>query len=257
MRRSAEPAKRPDRWPFAYNAWVDPPWTMTGSRITAWIRLPYALLARIVSPDLLPAESVDVEARLRFYTVTFQGVGRPGVDAPGSGQFREAVIAFPAQANGLLGQVSTFMWTDSDPYLLWGREVFGWPLERGDLDMDPIAEFSEAGQRPFASVRTTAGEAAMTVSSLRRSSERSRPEAPWLTPRRVLQRGGLDGETREVFIVRSTVRTAGRRYSGAGTVRFAFDSGHVLHDAPTESFAAIEADEDFEIVVGDRVELAC
>jgi hypothetical protein len=51
---------------------------------------------------------------------------------------------------------------------------------------------------------------------------------PWLVPRRILHRGGLGGETRDLLVVRPVVRTPGTRYGAEGRVSFDFPRTHPL-----------------------------
>ncbi|MHB8397399.1 MAG: hypothetical protein ACYDCI_00470 [Candidatus Limnocylindrales bacterium] len=213
---------------------------------------------RLLSPDLLPPRTPTIEVRLRFYDVAFRGTARPDVRAPGAGRFREAVIALPAVANGVDGQVSAFMWSDNIVYQMWAREAFGWPVHLGTIGMSELADLSRTGDHAIeASLVAPDGEARLQVNGLRVADPaEARSDVAWLTPRRVMQRAGLDADERQVLVVRPTPVKRGVHYLGAGDVFLTFPADHVLHDASQVHHASIDADLDFEIVVGDRVDVA-
>ena len=73
--------------------------------------------------------------RLRFYDLEYRS-DAPTTSADSSGRFREAVVAFPATYGTTVGEVSAYMWSDSDTYMHWGRDVFGWPVLRLPIHLD-------------------------------------------------------------------------------------------------------------------------
>lgn len=247
-----------DPWPLSHGAYPDPPWIMRGSRVTAWIDIPTSVAVRALSPNLRPSSLGHLRARLRFYDVEFEGRERSGVSGPRSGVFREAVIGVPAVANQIVGEVSAFMWTDSDTYMCWGREVFGWPIARGAIDANNVRTLSDISPRTrFASVESEAGSAVLHISrSLheQEEEEEDRVAAAWLTPRTIYRRGGME-EEREVLVVRPTVLAPGVRLAGEGHVDLSFIAGHILHDLSGHLVATIDAEKDFVISVGDNVDV--
>jgi hypothetical protein len=133
-------------WPAALDAlatwlpgWPDAPWRMRGTTVTAWFGPPEPLAGSLLGPlhDASPGRA----ARVRFYDVEFAGAQR----AAAAGRFREAVVAFPARSGALIGEVSAFMWTDSQTYLTWGREIFGWPLRSASFELSGAAWHSGIG----------------------------------------------------------------------------------------------------------------
>ena len=122
-------------WPSPHPAWQDPPWLLAGRVVTAWFLAPWGVAEAVMSPDLLPERAEQIRVRLRFYELTFIALGNnPGQSlAPKEGRFREAVVGFPARFKERNGELSLFMWTDSDTYLMWAREAFGWPLLKGAI----------------------------------------------------------------------------------------------------------------------------
>jgi hypothetical protein len=236
-----------DPWPSPQSAWSDPPWILEGRVATAWFAIERERLATFLSADLLPRDHrAEVRARIRFYDVRFHTDGRPGTS---SGRFREAVVAFASSAGAADGEVSLFMWTDDDTYMLWGREVFGWPLERATVDLQgPLWREGALGGEVSgtSTARCPQGELGLRIDDGRPVPAPQGPGAIWITPRRVLHRAGLDGDTREVLLVRPEVIEPGRRYEARGSAWLSFSSGHPLAGiavaAPT-----------FEVVDGIRI----
>jgi hypothetical protein len=245
-------------WPSPHPAWQDPPWLLAGRVITAWFMVPWEVAKRAMSPDLMPDPANEVRIRLRFYELTFEALGEnPGQSlAPRAGRFREAVVGFPARFGERAGEVSLFMWTDSDTYLMWAREAFGWPLLRGEIQLEGSAWTSDEleGSTGRAAVETDWGTARLVDATVGQQASNGSPAAWWLTPRRLLRRGGLDGELRELLAVRPAVRKQGTRYSGVGRVAFAFREPHPLAGLG-EADAELDVADGFELVVAETVEL--
>jgi hypothetical protein len=241
----------------AHLAWCDPPWTITGRSITAWFPIPRAVLEASL-PRHLRREDSDDWARLRFYDARFEArnVGEGAPFAPRTGAFREAVVAFPAAAGSLEGDATMFMWADDEPYTTWGREVYGWPILRGELMLEgsiwdsPLA----AGARGSALLNAAYGTAAVTEVELGEQVELSTAGGWWITPRRRLARAGLDGELEDVVAARPEIVSPGRAYDASGAVRFGFAAGHPLHGLAPEVDHVVVVD-GFELIVGGEVEI--
>jgi len=237
------------RWPTAFGAWPDSPWTITGRQATAWISVPDAVVAHYLHPDLRPpAAPGGHPSRLRFYAMEAHGE-----------RFHEAVVSLPVRAGELDGEATPILWSDSEAYRTWARELYGWPV------LDAAFEYAGAlwdaplvaGATGSSRARVREGELELVV------DEGVAPAAPagawmvrrpWLTMRRTLHRGGLGGETREVFHVRPELRQPGRRLAGRGRVRFALAAGDPL-TALGELRCDVEVLDGFELVVGGDVAL--
>jgi hypothetical protein len=261
VRTAASESMGPERrhpWPSPHPAWQDPPWLLAGRVVTAWFMVPWHVAEGAMSPDLLPERTDEVRIRLRFYELTFEALGEnPGQSlAPTEGNFREAVVGFPARFGELVGEVSLFMWTDSDTYLMWAREAFGWPLLRGDITLEGgmWSRDDLQGASGRAVVDTDWGSAELLEATVSDPTGSGSPAAWWLTPRRLVQRGGLDGERRELLAVRPGVRKAGERYSGSGRVAFDFREPHPLAALGGAS-AELELADGFELLVAETVEV--
>ncbi len=247
-----------DPWPSPEAAWLDPPWLMSGRAVTAWFPAPWDVVEKALSPDLLPEPAPFLRSRLRFYDLRFQARGSAPVHAPPprDGRFREAVVAFPARFDELDGEVSVFLWTDSDAYMTWGREAFGWPVTLAQVALSgPLWSSVELlGLSGECRVEPGSGVAAVTEISVTGVSSSSPPSGHWLTPRRLLHAAGNEGETRELLVVRPAVKAPGKRYSATGRVRFDFPSPHLLH-ALAAADAEVEVADGFELLVGADVEV--
>src|SRR4029450_1369654 len=137
---------------------------------------------------------------------------------------------FPARARGTDGETSLFLWTESDTYLMWAREAFGWPVARGRIELSGSIWTASAlvGTSGAAKLEDAWGSAAIARAEVHEQTGQGSPAALWFTPRRVLPRAGLDSDLRELLVVRPTVRAAGDRYAGAANVVFNFDESHPL-----------------------------
>jgi hypothetical protein len=151
------------------------------------------------------------------------------------------------------GEVSTHMWTDDDTYLQWGREVFGWPLQRGEIALSgPL--WTDGGNRGTAQVVSVAGTASIEVSGADpgRTTSQAVSGGPWLTPRRVLPTGALGRGALEMTAVEPSVVTAGTRESVHATAVLSFADGHPLHGVEIVPLRS-EIHRGFELLVGSSV----
>jgi hypothetical protein len=241
----------------AHIAWCDPPWTITGRSITAWFPIPRAVLEASLPRHLRRADG-DNWARLRFYDARFEArdAAESRSFAPRAGAFREAVVAFPAAAGALAGDATMFMWADDEPYTTWGREVYGWPILRGELTLEGTIWDSPlvAGARGSAALRASAGSAAVAGVELGEQIESSTSGGWWITPRRRLERAGLGGERADVVAARPRIVSSGRVYDASGDVRLEFASGHPLHGLAPAVDRVVLVD-GFELIVGGEVEI--
>ena len=245
-----------DPWPSRQPSWQDPPWVLSGRVVTGWFDAPWAMVEASISPDLLPAPSRTVRTRLRFYDLQFEASAPTSQElAPVTGTFRESSLGFPARAQGIEGETSAYLWSDSSVYTMWAREAFGWPVVPATIDLDGAIWTDESvlggtGSARMADAAGTAELVEITLST--ESTGVGTPGAPWLTPRRILRRGGLDGEDREVLLVRPETRVAGQRFRGSGNVRFEFPPEHPLSGiADTE--AEVELIDGLVLLVGADV----
>jgi hypothetical protein len=244
-----------DPWPSPQSAWNDPPWILEGRVATAWFSVERSRLAGFLSPDIMPrGDGESVRARIRFYDVRFRDDrGRPN---PSGGRFREAVVAFASSAEAVDGEVSLFMWTDDDTYMLWGREVFGWPLEQAAMTFEgplwsdgAMGEFGGAG-----SARCAEGELGLRIEQAWPAPALAGQAAVWITPRRVLWRARSEGDTREVLLVRPEILDCGRRYEARGEAWLNFRDGHPLAGLPVAA-PTFEVVDGISLRVGSDVDV--
>lgn len=248
-----------DPWPTMQPAWRDPPWRLAGRVLTAWFDAPWELIEMAVSPALRPPPRQTIRARLRFYDLEFEALGFSPAQAlaPVKGAFREAAVGVPTQYGEVTGDTSIFMWADSDAYVMWAREVFGWPLLRTELELHGdlwTVGALDVGLSGQATVRDAWGTAAISTASVTTPAAEGSPSATWLTPRTILRHGANGGELRELQAVRPVVEKQGTPYRGHGNVEFAFQTGHPLALLET-SEADIDLVDGFCLRVGDDVEI--
>jgi hypothetical protein len=211
-----------------------------------------------MSPDLLPKRADEVRIRLRFYDLSFTALHPSHTQplAPTTGRFREAAVGFPACWQGVEGETSLFLWADSETYVMWAREAFGWPVLRGQIELTGRlwSDDELLGASGGARVTDAWGSAFLEDAIVQSSAGSGSPAARWLTPRRLLRQGGLDGEVREVLMVSPTPLAAGARYKGTARANFTFDQRHPLARIP-EAEAELDMVDGFEIVVGEKVDV--
>lgn len=247
-----------DPWPSPEPAWYDPPWLMRGRSATAWFQAPWEVVEQVMSPDLLPEAAPTVRARLRFYDLEFEAVGGASGQPliPRIGRFKEGVVAFAARGGGLEGEVSLFLWSDSETYLMWGREVFGWPVRPAEVDLNGSlwtnSDLDDA--TGDCRLRDHSGEAAVRDVKITGRASAGTPSGHWLTPRRVLHGAGKDGETRELLVVHPVVNKPGEQFAASGTVGFDFPEPHPLH-LLDEIDADVEVADGFELSIGAKVDV--
>jgi hypothetical protein len=246
-----------DPWPAPEAMWADPPWLMSGISVTAWFETSPAAVSALLSPDFEPqCGTGGVPTRVRFYRVDFEPRdGDEEYRRQMAGQFLEAVIAFKGRIAGVTGEFSAYMWTDSDTYLCWGRENFGWPLTRARFELTG-GIWGDAGSAA-SSCRVTRRDFSWTleVDASQADEVAAGPSPNWLTPRRILFPGGSEPERRDLLVVRPEVRRAGR---------FTHRTGTLTLDAVGDSWVATLAPlgpvevhvlEDFQICVGHDVRI--
>jgi hypothetical protein len=241
------------RW---MTGWPDPPWIMSGTTVTVWFEPPEFLLSALLGDTFADHDNPGRLARVRFYDVVFSGHGTERRDDSNlDGSFREAVVAVPARAHDVTGEISTYMWTDSQAYLTWGREVFGWPLQAGAFELDgPL--WSGAGVTGSALARSPNGTIAVSISAAASPAPSPAEAGPvtWLTPRRLLYPAGPYRETVQITAIVPQVITAGSRLAVDATAKLSFGAGHILSSVAVQPVRS-EIHRDFELLVGSTAEV--
>ncbi len=230
--------------------WPEPPWRMRGITITAWFVPPRQLVGALLGP--LRDDSGARWARVRFYDVQFAGRNRnPSVAA--DGELREAVVAFPARVGNVRGEVSAFMWTDSDTYLTWGREAFGWPLQRATFELTGGA-WAGSGDTGAACATFAAGTIALDVTGPAPDQDRSSVagSGTWLTPRVIIPSDPSGPGQVSINAVTPRIVAAGVTRPVQAAVQLSLADGHPLHGLMPRVVRA-ELHTGFEIVVGESV----
>lgn len=116
-------------------AYAPPPWNMRGRTLALWYRLADPDEASRHVPGSLSLEP-DPIVRARFWDMHHDAV--PGIDGgePRWTPFREAVVAFPVRYGDVEGDYPTYMYADEAAYTAFGREVMGWPVRDGSIDVE-------------------------------------------------------------------------------------------------------------------------
>jgi len=245
-----------DPWPAPESLWADPPWVMSGSSVTAWFETDTDAVRKLLSPSFVPLVGIEgVPTRLRFYDVSFEPQdGSPEAKARGSGTFREAVIAFKGSIAEVNGEFSAWMWSDGDIYNAWGREVFGWPMVRAEINIGgQLFDSQDMGQTTFSLV-TKEFSLHLEVDGESTEELSPGPSANWLTPRRVLFPGGQEAERRDLHIVRPTVLQPGLFSQHAGKLSQEGGEGSWISTLKPLGEVVVQSSRGFSICVGDVVD---
>jgi hypothetical protein len=258
-------SRRQVPWPSSQPTWPRPPWSLRGRVLTAWCQLPADVIANAMSRDLLADDGPTMATRVRFYDLEYKTVSAHPVDpvlAPPSGRFRECSVAVPARHGDDAGELSLLLWSDSEIYQMWGREIFGWPIRLATVELSGELWTADdpAGAHGDAAMRDAYGTITMRHASVGAASETPHPPLAstgvWLIPRLVAHRGGLDEDSHELLLLRPEARAAGRLYSAQAELQIDFAAGHPLAALSGNPVpATFEVTDQFDIVVGSDVEV--
>ena len=225
---------------------------MSGTVLTAWFDLPREQVASLISPCLVPRSGQLGPSRLRFYELEYHSESASEA-AAASGRFREAVVGLPATHESTVGEISAHMWSDSDTYMHWGRDVFGWPILRAPVQLDGQIWTGDLQPNSIGTASLELPDGSRAAISVDGVEEELPPPtvAAWITPRLI---ASPIEERRELLVVRPTFLSTGHRVRVTGTVELAFREPHPLAALqPTNT--RIEMSTGITIRVGDEVEL--
>jgi acetoacetate decarboxylase len=109
---------------------------MRGRTLALWFKLVDPDEARRHVPGSLEMEE-DPVVRARFWDMEHDALTGPSGSARPWQPFREAVVAFPVRHRNVSGDYPTYMYADDFTYMAFGREVMGWPVRDGHIEIDP------------------------------------------------------------------------------------------------------------------------
>lgn len=247
-RGTTEPLRR---W---LGGWPDPPWLMSGQTVTAWFHPPEELSSMLLGTEFRARSHHPQPCRLRFYDVDFESAAADSWQRePRSGHFHEAVVAIPGRCGDIDGEISAFMWTDSDAYSRWGREIFGWPLLAGQVEMAGSV-WEGSGSQGTATLRCESGTATITVRGLGSSPAADTAAQPsiWLTPRRVVRFDPGFTDAIQMTAVTPELRRRGTTVNVDADMELSFTGDHPLAGLEFEP-AGAQLHRGFQIVVGSSV----
>lgn len=129
-------------------AYLPPPWRMRGRTLALWFRLEDPDEARRHVPTLLEMDD-DPVVRGRFWDMTYDAVPGSEPGSRGARRFLEAVVAFPVRYGQVSGDYPSYMYADDWVYIAAGREIQGWNVRGGDVQMTPEPEGGPAAGSTF------------------------------------------------------------------------------------------------------------
>jgi hypothetical protein len=246
-----------DPWPAPDEMWAEPPWLMSGTSITAWYESDPIAVAKNVSPSFVPmVGEKGVRTRIRFYDVDFQPTtGDDAYRIKMSGKFREAVIAFKGSISGIEGEYSAFMWTNHDGYMSWGREIFGWPLMRGSIELAGSHWGEFPSERSISQIQGDGFHLQIIGNSSLGQEIPIRASSLWLTPRKIIFPAGEEAERRDLLIVRPKIIQAGQLFHHEGEFNFIAAEGSPIAGLGPIGDYVIHRHHGFTILVGHDVEI--
>ena len=246
----------PHPWPAPQHLWADPPWILSGTSITAWFEVDADVVANLVSPSFKSISGEKgVITRRRFYDIKFEPRdGSPSFKTKMSGTFKEAVIAFKGSFAEVEGEYSAFMWTDDDTYIGWGREIFGWPLIRAEINLKGKSWDQASIDNSHCQVKSNDFNLSLALDD-DSGIEKAIGRGPnWLTPRRVIFPAGNEPDRHDLNIVRPTILEMGNFYTHTGEVTLDIDKGSIIDGMKPLTKPVIHRHANFKICVGDNVE---
>lgn len=129
-------------------AYLPPPWRMRGRTLAMWFHLKDPDEARRHVPSLLEMDD-DPVVRARFWDMTYDAVPGAEPGSRGSRRFLEAVVAFPVRYGDISGDYPSYMYADDWVYITSGREIQGWNVRGGEVEVSPEPESGPASGTVF------------------------------------------------------------------------------------------------------------
>ncbi len=243
-------------WPSPINLWGNPPWLMSGKCLTAWFESDIERVRSILSPSFTPKVGKNgVITRLRFYDINYSPVAKEEAQIPGnSGSFKEAVVAFAGEIDGVQGEYSAFMWTDSLVYFSWGRENFGWPLLISEIELSGGFWDASSEDQSRGKITTAGASWELTCENHVQETISVGSATAWLTPRRTLFSRTETFEKRELLIVRPEIIEPGLLTTHKGQVNFSAAPDSILAGLQPLGDCTIHQHSKFLLSVGEDVE---
>jgi Acetoacetate decarboxylase (ADC) len=243
-------------WPSPIDLWADPPWYMTGKCLTAWFETDISQVKKILSPSFIPKVGQSgVITRLRFYDIDFSPVNSEKFpNERFSGRFKEAVVAFAGEIDGIKGEYSAFMWTDNLVYFSWGREIFGWPLLLSEIELS--GNFWDSSTFGETKARISAESASWDLTCENDVLETLvvGSGTNWLTPRRILYPQPKTFDKSELLVVKPTIIEPGTLTSHQGEVNFSAANKSIFAGLLPLGATTIHQHSNFLLSVGQDVE---
>lgn len=202
------------------------PWHFEGETLNVYVEADAAALARYFPRPM--ALSGPPVFRLTVHALRSDcGLGREwAARNPSRSQFHEAVVAFNAAVDGIDGNWDPFMWTDAEPQLCVGRELYGFSMRLGDIGMTRRPALND--WRPGDIVAAHASQDGRLIFSIEMSVERNGPDAtpppvpatPVFYSRRTLPRPE-EPSISDITFCRTTMQDLriGEVWSGSGSFR--------------------------------------
>jgi hypothetical protein len=229
---------------------------MTGKCLTAWFETDINKVKKILTPSFIPKVGQSgVITRLRFYDIDFSPINSEKFPKERfSGGFKEAVVAFAGEIDGIKGEYSAFMWTDNLVYFSWGRENFGWPLLLSEIELsgsfwDPSSLGETKGRL---SAESATWELTCENDVLETLAVGSGTN--WLTPRRILYPQERIFDKSELLIVNPTILKPGTLTSHQGEVNFSAANESIFAGLQPLGATTIHQHSNFLLSVGQDVE---
>jgi len=215
-----------------------PPWAMRGRAIAIWYRLarPDEVLRHLPRSVQVDADPV---IRARFWDLRHDA-GPPSRDEErpdGSSwtPIREAVVAIPVRHGSVQGDLPQYMYADDPVYIAMGREVMGWPVRGGRIEIDGPADDAPVDVGTAIVARLIRGGTTVMSASLTITGDVRREEGPipprWITEK-VIPRADAPGVAVAQLLATGPERIA-RRDIRPATASLAFS------ETPGDELAAL------------------
>ncbi|CAB4662017.1 unannotated protein [freshwater metagenome] len=242
-------------WPSPIDLWADPPWHMSGKCLTAWFETDIKKVKEILSPSFIPrVGDRGVVTRLRFYDVDYSPVDKERFSHPKySGSFKEAVVAFAGEIDGVQGEYSAFMWTDDLSYFSWGRENFGWPLLMSDIELSGNFWDDSSQEDSKGALHLEGASWKLTCQNEIQETLTIGSPTKWLTPRRILFPETATFDKRELLVATPTIIQPGVLTSHKGEVSFSAEKDSIFEGLQPLGDCIIHQHSQFLLSIGGDV----
>ena len=224
---------------------------MRGRTLAFWYRLVDPDEARRHVPAFIDMDA-DPIVRARFWDLEHDGLlGSAGADEPWR-RIREAVVVFPASYGQVKGDYTTYMYADDAAYIAFGREVMGWPVRDGVIEVDPEPAGGLAAGVAFEASMQRAGQTVISARLTLTGTEEPPSDAGlprWLSTKLMPDVSGPRAEVSQL-VATGPERLERRIWAADASLEFGASTTDELHYLQPREIVAAQYWSELEATVG-------